>query len=706
MSTPVESKRIIRAACPLDCPDTCTMLVTIEDGVATSVKGDPDHPFTAGHLCVKVNHYEEKVYSPDRILYPMKRKGPKGSGQFERITWNEAIDEITGRFRQIIAEFGGESILPYSYLGTQGILNGLSVGDPFFHKIGASVSERTFCDSAATSAYVMTLGPTVGLDPESIVHSKYVIIWGCNMLSNNLHQWKFVAEARKRGAKVVVVDPVKTKTAAQADWHIALRPGTDSALALGMMHLIINENLIDADYIEKYAVGYAELKERVQEYPLHRVAAITGLPESAIIQLAREYATTQPAAIRIGVGLERNANGGQAVRAISSLPALIGAWRKPGGGILQLSLYNFPLKWDLMQRQDLIRPGTRVLNQWRLGRILTGDLEGPPIKALFVYNSNPAVVASEQELILRGLAREDLFTVVSEHFMTDTARYADIVLPATTQLEQYDIMFSWGHHYISLNLPAIAPLGEAISNSELFRRLASHMGFDDSCFITTDEEMAKEFLDWSAPALQGISLEKLAETGYARLNLPHPDVYAPHAEGQFPTPSGKVELYSSMAAGGNWVLPLFREAYNEFQPGEPIDPLPHYQESAEMDQKDRYPLNMLSTKSHSFLNSTFGNSPRQQRVAGEPNLVIHPDDAIKRSIRDGQKVKIFNDRGSIQAVAKVSDSVIQGVVLAPMGYWPSHGNSGTVNAITSTHYADFAHAPTFSDTQVEVTAIE
>ncbi|MCK6076658.1 molybdopterin-containing oxidoreductase family protein [Paenibacillus silvae] len=706
MSTPsVQSKRVVKAACPLDCPDTCTMLVTVEDGVATSVKGDPTHPMTAGHLCSKMNHYQEKVYNPDRILYPLKRVGPKGEGQFARITWDEALDEIAEKFKSITSEYGSQAILPYSYLGTQGILNGLTVGDAFFHKLGASVSERTFCDSGATSAYDFTLGPAVGLDPESMVHSKYIIVWGANLLSNNLHQWKFMTEARKRGAKIVVIDPVHTKTAAQADWHIALRPGTDSALALGMMNVIINENLIDVDYVENYTVGYPELKERSQQFPPSRVAEITGLPEATILQLAREYATSQPAAIRVGVGMERNRNGGQSMRAIASLPALVGAFRKPGGGILQLSLYNFPLRWDRMLRPDMIKPGTRVLNQWRLGKVLAGELEGPPVKALVVYNSNPAVSTADQGGVLRGLAREDLFTVVSEQFMTDTARYADLILPAASQLEQLDIMFSWGHHYLTLNQPAIAPMGEAVPNTELFRRLAERMGFDDDCFKLTDEEMVGLFLEWSAPQLQGITMESLKETGFARLNLPHPDEYAPFAEGGFPTPSGKVELYSSEAAKGNMVSILFREGYNEFQPGEPLDPLPNYRESAEAHLKDKYPLNMISPKSHAFINSSFGNFDRQRRIVGEPHIVLHPNDADKRSIQDGQKVRMFNSRGSMEVVAKVNDTVLPGVVVAPVGYWASLSNSPTSNALTALEYADFGRAPTFSDTQVEVESV-
>ena len=705
----VAARTVVRGACPHDCPDTCAMLVTVEDGRAVEVRGDPDHPFTRGGLCVKVDDYVDRVYSPDRVLYPLRRTGTKGSGNFERITWDTALDEIATRLKQIIAQSGPQAILPYSYLGTEGILNGLSVGDPFFNKLGASISERTFCDSGASTAYFMTIGPTPGTDPESFVHSRYIILWACNVISTNLHLWPVIAEAQRRGAKVVVIDPVRTRTARKADWHIPIRPGTDGALALGMMHLIVREKLVDTDYVERYTVGFEQLKVRLQEYPPERVSEITGIPVADIVRLTREYATTQPSVIRIGVAIERHSGGGQCVRAISCLPALIGAWRRPGGGLLQMPVWAFPLKWDALIRPDFIRAGTRIINQFRLGPTLTGELGlVPPIKALFVYNSNPAVVVPEQDKTVAGLRRDDLFTVVSEQFMTDTADLADIVLPATTQLEQFDIMYSWGHLYLSLNMPAIAPRGQAIPNTELFRRLAARMGFEDECFRRTDEQMALEALDWSSPALTGIDLQMLKRNGYARLKVGTADIFAPHAEGNFPTPSGKCEFASSLAPNGNFVLPLFRQGSNEFQPGEPVDPLPRYIPPRESPQTDaaragRYPLNLLSPKSHAFLNSSYGNLPRQRRAAGEPSITLHPDDAAKRSIREATLVRVFNDRGSFEAVAHVSDSVKAGVVVAPVGYWRKLSRSAsTVNAANAPAFADLGNAPTFSDNLVDV----
>jgi anaerobic selenocysteine-containing dehydrogenase len=713
MSTSPVERETVLGACPHDCPDTCSMLITVENGRAIEVRGNPDHPFTQGGLCVKVNNYTDRVYSPDRVLYPLRRTGPKGSGQFERISWDLALEEISTRFKRIIAEYGSQAILPYSYLGTQGLLNGLNVGDAFFNKLGASISERTFCDSGSCVAYIMTIGPTSGTDPESLIHSKYILLWACNVISTNLHLWPFIAEAQKRGAKVVVIDPIRSRTAQKADWHIPIRPGTDAALALGMMHVIIAENLVDTDYVENYTVGYQELQERVSSYTPAYVSEITGVPAEDIQQLAREYATTQPAVIRIGVAIERHSGGGQTVRALACLPALVGAWRYPGGGFIQLPLWAFPIKWEVLMRPDFIQPGTRIINQYKLGQALTGELPlDPPIKALFVYNSNPAVVSAEQNKVVQGLAREDLFTVVSEQFLTDTANFADIVLPATTQLEQLDLMFSWGHHYLALNQPAIVPLGEAIPNSELFRRLASHMGFEDECFKRSDEQTVVEIMDWNAPALQGIDLEQLKREGFARLNLPSPDTYAPHTEGNFPTPSGKCEFVASMAAGGNFVLPLFRQGSNEFQPGEPIDPVPNYIPPRESPytnpaRAQRYPLNLLSPKSHAFLNSSYGNLPAQQRVAGEQHLIIHTKDAKRRGIIDGQQVRIFNDRGSCQVIARVKDTVMPGVVVAPMGYWRKLSSSNsTINALNSSAFADLGNAPAFSDTLVEVTVAE
>lgn len=696
----------VRAACPHDCPDTCAMLVTVANGRATEVHGDPDHPFTRGGLCVKVNNYVDKVYGADRLLHPLRRTGPKGSGRFEQITWDDALEEITARFRSAAAEHGPETIMPVSYLGTEGILNGLNVGDPFFNRLGATITERTYCDSGSCTAYTMTMGATAGVDPESIVHSRFILIWACNMVSTNLHLWPFVVEAQRRGAKVVVIDPVRHRTAKLADWHLPIRPGSDGALALAMMHVIIGEGLTDEDYVRRHTVGYEELAERVRQHTPEWAAEQTGLDADDIRTLAREYATAQPSMIRIGVAIERHAGGGQTVRSIACLPALVGAWRQVGGGLLQLPLWAFPVNWPALMHPELATPGTRVVNQFLLGRALTGELGlDPPITALMVYNSNPMVVCPEQAKVAAGLARDDLFTVVSDHVLTDTARYADIVLPATTQLEQLDVMFSWGHFYVSLNTPAIAPLGEAVSNTELFRRLAARMGFDEPCFGRTDEEMVAEAFDWSAPAMAGITVDSLRSTGWARLNLPSADEYAPHAEGNFPTPSGKVEFRSSLAADvGNFVVPLFRQGSNEFQPGGVVDPLPHYVPPRETADSG-YRLNLISPKSHAYLNSSAGDQAHQRRVQGEPALTIHPRDAEERSLTDGQYVRVFNDRGSFVVLARVSDEVAPGVVVCPMGAWPKNSKEyATVNAVNPFVFADLGNAPTFSDTRVEVAA--
>ena len=702
----------VRAACPHDCPDTCAMLVTVKDGTAVKLRGDPEHPYTNGGLCVKVSRYIERVYDPNRVLYPLRRTGPKGSGQFERITWDDAIDEIGSRFDSIIQEYGGEAIMPVSYLGTQGILNGLNVGDPFFAKLGATISERTYCDSGSCTAYTMTIGDTAGVDPESLVHSKFILVWACNIVSTNLHLWPYITEARKRGAKVVVVDPVRTQTAASADQHIAIRPGTDGALALAMAHVIIAEGLTDQDYVDSYCVGYDEFADRVEQYTPEWAAAETGVPAQTIRELAREYASAQPSVIRIGVAVERHAGGGQTVRALSLLPALVGAWRKPGGGILQLPLWAFPVNWGAFMHPELLTPGKRVVNQFLLGSALTGGLDlDPPLMGLMVYNSNPVVVCPDQQRLIEGLKRDELFTVVSEQFMTDTAEYADIVLPATTQLEQDDIMFSWGHLYVTYNEQAIEPLGEAVPNTEMFRRLAARMGFDDPLFRRTDEEMIAEAFDWSHPAMEGITVESLKQQGWQRLNLPPADVYAPHAEGNFRTPSGKTEFVASAAAAGNFVVPLFRQGSNDHQPGQTVDPLPHYippQESRHTNPElaARYPLNLLTPKSHAYLNSSFANHEHHRKVQQQPSVVIHPDDAAARGLTDGEPVRVFNDRGEFTVLAKVDAAVQPGVVVSSFGGWRKHARTATtLAAVNSTRFADLGNAPTFSDTLVEVAAV-
>jgi len=706
MSTPLARDATVLGACPHDCPDTCSMLVKVEQGRVTGVQGNPRHPFTQGRLCAKTSHYQERVYHPDRLLHPLRRSGPKGSGQFERISWAEALATIGDRWRAIIAEHGPTAILPYSYLGTQGLVNGLTVGDPFFNQLGATVSERTFCDSGASTAYVMTVGPTPGMDPESLAHSKLIILWACNLLSTNAHLWPFIDQAKKNGARVIVIDPAKTGTSALADQHLRPRPGTDGALALAMIQVIISEALVDQDYVDRYTVGYEALVAHVAPYTPEFAAAETGIDAEVIRQLARDYARVQPSAIRIGVAIERSAGGGQLVRALACLPALVGAWRRPGGGLLQLPLWAFPVRWDRLHRADLATPGTRVINQWQLGRALTGDLPlTPPIQALFVYNSNPLVVAPDQLRLQQGLLREDLFTVVSEQFMTDTARHADLVLPATTQVEQIDLMFSWGHLYLSLNQPAIAPQGEAVSNAELFRRLARTLDFTDPFFQRSDEQIMVEAIDWDSPAMQGISLAQLEAQGYARLNLPAAEVYAPHAEGGFPTPSGKVELKASMAAGGNFVLPTFRQGSGDHQEGSPVPALPTYRPPREsaIGRGGAYPLAMLSPKSHAFLNSSYGNHRRQLAREGEQKLFLHPSDASARGIRSDDLVRVRNPRGAFVAIARVGDETMPGVVIAPMGHWLATSRAqATPAALNPTVLADLGGAPTFSDNGVEV----
>lgn len=699
-------------ACPQDCPDTCSMLVNVEDGKVTGVRGNPDHPYTRGRLCVKVNNYDEKVNSPDRLLTPMRRIGPKGTAQFEPITWDEALDEIHQRWSGIIAEHGPQAIMPYSYLGTQGNTNGLHVGDGFFNKMGATVAERTFCDSGSCTAYAMTIGDSAGVDPEALALSKYIILWATNPLSTNSHLWPFIHEAQKNGAKVVVVDPFETQTAKQADWHIPIQPGTDGALALGMMNVIIEEDLIDHDFVEKYTSGFDEFAAHLKQYDVETVSKITKLPTEDIRTLAREFAASEPAVVRVGVAIERHAGGGQTVRALSCLPALTGAWRKPGGGILQLPLWAFPMKWDDMSRADFLPDDkdVRVVNLWKLGEALNGEMQlDPPLKSMMVYNANPVVTTADQTKVIDGLMRDDLFLVVSEHFITDTARFTDIILPATTQVEQEEIMFSWGHFYITYNNKAIEPMGDAIPNTELFRRLAKKFGFDsDPYFTRTDEQMMRDTLDWDSPTLKGITFEDIKKKGYVRLNIPPTAEYAPHAEGNFHTASGKCEFVSAASEGGNFVIPLFRQGYGGQQMGNKVTPMAEYIPPNEAvatnpELAKSYPLSMVSPKSHAFLSSTFSNLPRQKKYQGAQAVMMHPSDASERKIEDGQKVRITNNRGSFLAEAKVTEEVQPGVVFSPVGHW-RHGTEGdaTVQAILPSTLADMGGAPTFSDTLVEI----
>ena len=692
-------RRVVSAACPHDCPDACSMLVTAEAGRVVGVRGDPGHPFTRGSLCAKVNDYEARVYHPDRVLHPMRRVGGKGAGRFERIRWAEAVDEICGRFRDISAQFGSQAILPYSYAGNMALLNGIPAGDAFFHRLGASILERTVCGSCQSAALVATVGPAF-IDPESIVHSRYILIWGANVLTSNQHLWPFIREARRRGAKVVVIDAYRTRTAAQADWFVPIRPGTDGALALGLVHVLVAEGLVDKDYVDGHTTGFDELAGRAAAFSPDRVEELTGVAADDVRTLAREFATIQPSVIRTGIAPERSAQGGQAYRAIFSLPALVGSWRHVGGGIQQMPVWGFPIKWDVLTRPEWIRPGTRVVNMMQLGRALSGGLGlDPPVKALLVYNANPAVAAPEQALVTEGLARDDLFTVVHDLFVTDTARYADILLPATTTVEHFDLTWSYGHLYLNANLRAIEPRGEAVSNTELFRRLAAGMGFTDEWFGLTDEEMAEAAVDWSSPAAAGLSLDRLKENGWARLAFPAPDVWAPHAEGAFPTPSGKVEFVSSLLAGGagRLVLPLFREGAPDDGAAPDVDPVPDYIEPAPA----AYPLTMISPKAHAFLNSTYANQARQQRIEGPQPVFMHPGDAAARRIADGQPVRVFNDLGRFEGVADLTKDVVAGAVVCPHGRWRENG-AATINATVTADLTDLGNGPRLSDVRVEV----
>jgi anaerobic selenocysteine-containing dehydrogenase len=702
--------KTVRGACPQDCPDTCAFIYHVEGGRLVEVTGDPAHPMTRGGLCVKLKDFAEHHYNPDRILYPMKRIGPKGSGHYSRISWDEALTTIKSKWTEIIDQYGSQAIMPHAYLGNQGTANGLTAGDAFFNRLGSTVAEKTYCASGSSTAWVMTVGPTGGLDVESLTHAKYIIVWGMNMISTNLHAWPFVLEAKRKGAKIVVIDPFKSRTAKQADWHIAIKPGTDAALALGMMNVIIQEDLVDHDYLEKYTLGYEELKARAAEFPVERVAEITGIPAADIIQLAREYATTPPAAIREGIAVERSPGGGDAVRAITCLPALIGAWRHVGGGAVEMPIYEFPMSVAHVSRPDWIRPGTRVVNELDLGAALTGKMPlDPPIKSVFVYNSNPVSQAPDAGELVRGLQREDLFTVCSELFLTDTAKYADILLPATMQAEQYDIMVTWGHLYIMLNQPAIPAPGECVANIDLFRRLAKTMGFNDDYWDLTDDQWLTLAYDWSSPALEGITLDVLKQEGWKRLNVGMPDVRAPHAQGNFKTPSGKCEFKSSMAEGGNMVLDVWRSGYTEMQVGGYVDPVPNYippEEVIDTTTAPAFPLNLISPKPHAFLNTQYGNEAPQMKRQGEQRIMINPMDAASRSIANGAYVRVFNERGTFEARADLTDDVGTGLIVTNVGHWPGLNRTGTaVNSTTAPRHANLGQAGVYSDNRVQVEAI-
>jgi anaerobic selenocysteine-containing dehydrogenase len=652
------------------------MLVEVDDsGRAVRVKGDPEHAYTHGGLCVKVNHYEKRTYHKDRLLYPMKRTGRKGEGRFERISWDAALDTIAARLKEIEKE-NPQSILPYSYAGTMGLLQGSSMDRRFFHRLGASLLDRTICSTAGMFGMRYTVGASVGTNPETIDRAKYILIWGSNIITSNIHLWRYMLKARSNGAKIVTIDPLRTRTGDQSDEHIPIMPGTDGALALAMMHIIIRDGLHDQDYIDRYTLGFDELKKRVQEYTPSRVSNIAGIPEETIERLTHEYATQSPAFIRVNYGLQRHAGGGMAVRNIFCLPGLLGSWRHPGGGAMLSTSGFFKYNNAALERPDLIQGHPRTVNMSKLGEALA-DAD-PRVRALVVYNSNPGAVAPNQQRVLEGLRREDLFTVVLEHFQTDTADYADIVLPATTQLEHLDIHRSYGHTYSMLNTPAIEPLGESKPNTEIFRLLAQRMGFDDPCFRDSDEDMVQQALTGS----NTVRLDDLKQKGWVSLGVGD----APFANGNFPTPSGKCEFYSERLKD--------------------LDPLPTYIPPREDRLSNpalarKFPLALISPPAHHFLNSTFANLFNEKEVG--PVLEINAADAAGRKITEGSPVLIFNGRGSFLAKAVITDRTRPGVISAPSIWWNKLVPGGrNANSTTSEEITDIGGGATFYDNLVDV----
>ena len=696
--------------CPHDCPDTCAMIYEVEDGKLIEVRGNKDHPMTRGTLCVKLKDFHDHHANPDRLKYPLRRTGPKGSKQFERISWDEAIAEIGRRWREIIATYGSQAIMPYSYLGNMGLVQGINSGDPFFNRLGTTVNEKTFCASGSSTAWLLTVGPTGGVDPESFVHSKFIVIWACNSISTNLHHWPFVLEAQKRGAKVVVIDSYRSRTAKAGDWHLCPRPGTDGALAMGFINAIISQGLVDQDYVDQHTYGFEQLKARAAEFTPDYVETITGVKAADIRKFAKEFATSQPSVIRLGVALERHAGGGQAIRAVCSLPALVGSWKHVGGGLLQMPLWEFPVDWMKVSRGDWIKPGTRAINNLKLGAALTGEMKlDPPLKSLFVFCTNPVSQAPETNKIVAGLQREDLFTVVAEHFLTDTAKYADIVLPAAMAGEAEDMMWSWGHFYFTYNQKAIDPPGECKPTSDMWRLLAKEMGFDDPVFKMTDSELAARYINWADPKMGGIDMEYFKTHGYYKIDVGAADTRTPHRDGKFPTPSGKVEFLLHDAK--NFVAGPFRAMYEGDQDGSAVDPLPGYVPNREAPETNPeraklYALNIISPKSHGFLNSCYANEKHKIKGQGEQFVLISPADATKRNIREGDPVRVYNDRGDFEGVAKITDDVNPGIVVATLGYWRSLNRSdGSVNSISSDAHCGLGRAPTFSDNLVEVSRV-
>ncbi len=672
----------VLGACPLDCPDACSWVVTVKDGEAVRMRGNPEHPVTRGALCVKVNRYLEQTRATDRILHPMRRVGRKGEGRFERISWDEALGEIAERLEEVTTTYGGQAIWPFHGTGSLGYVQGMEgfAGRRFFNMLGASIHEPTICSIAGVEGLNLTLGTSGGMDPVDFARSKLILLWGSNPLTSGHHVWKFIQDARRDGAYVVAIDPVRTRSAAQADEHLAPLPGTDAALALGLLNVVVGMGAHDQDYLDAHTLGWEKFRTRIEEFPPSRVAEITGLPEERIVALGERVARTRPTAIRATQGLQRHAGGGMTLRTLACLPGVTGDWALPGGGLCYSTSGHFPLNLPGLVRLDLLPNPVRTLTMTRIGEGLL-DVDDPPVKALFVIAANPVGSNPHQTKVRRGLSREDLFTVVLEHFPTDTTDYADIVLPATMQTEHLDVIAGYGHLYLVWNEPAVAPPGECLSTSETFRRLARHMGMTEPSLYDSDEDLVRCLLDTDHPWLSGITVEELRKRGYARLNVGSP--FLPFAEG-FPTTSGRLEFHSERAARGGH------------------DPLPGFTPPSDPGEG----LVLISAASHHFLNSTFGNNPELRRRAGAPAIVLHPEDAAARGIADADPVRVSNARGAYETVAEVSDRVRPGVAATTKGHWAKFNGGATVNATIDERDSDLGHGAVFHDNRVEVTKIE
>jgi anaerobic selenocysteine-containing dehydrogenase len=682
----------IRGACPHDCPDTCATITEVQDGKAIRFYAEEDHPITQGWLCAKVRPYLERVYHPDRLTTPLRRVGPKGSGQWERCSWDETITEITTRWKDIISRYGAAAILPYSYSGTLGMLQLGICNARLWNRMGASGLERSICGAAAEAAVEATVGARWSPDPSDILHSRLIIIWGHNPASTGPHFMPLLRQAQKNGAYVVVIDPRRTITARSADEHIRPHPATDGALALGIMHILFTEGLADESWLEANTIGWRELRERAAEYPPERVAAITGVPAEQIIALARRYGTTKPALLKFADGIQRHGNGGQTVRALVCLPAIVGQYGVRGGGLFY-SMSGY-VKWDkeALGHESACPPTPRIVNMNRLGAALTGEVSDPPLMSLYVFCANPVTSTPNTGAIIKGLQREDLFTVVHELFMTDTAQYADIVLPATSQLEQVDLHKAYGHRFLQYNNAAIPPLGEAKSNWEVMRLLAAGMGYQEPWFQHSAEEAIAEVLDATRAynsLLEGITLERLQNEGTVPLNFA-PEQVVPFADLRFPTPSGKVELKCAALAERG------------------LDPLPAYTPPAEFvrnrqSDAQEHPLVLISGASHHFTSSSLANLPSLTSKEGTPYVEISPTDAARRGIASGDEVIIENERGWLQLRALVTDNVPPGVAVAPKGRWGQLSPGGrNINWTTSDALADLAGQSTFHSNLVEI----